>query len=143
MKVFTMAAVCASGLGLMGGTLLGGAAVAGASTEPPPVIVRSPHSEHLALGGYFTFKAAARDASTVLWVVKSPDGSSFKTYSGVNTTSRSGVLKSSFTFGPFTASEEGWEVGAAFINDPTGVPSGIQESDTTPAVVTQKRTARG
>ncbi len=72
------------------------------------------------------------------WVVKSPDGSSFTLYDGVNTTTKKGVLKSSFTFGPFSASESGWEVGAAFINDPTGVPSGIQESDTTPAVVILK-----
>ncbi len=125
------------GLALVGGSLLEGAVVAGAA-EPPPVIVHSPHSKRLAVGESFTFKASARGASVVVWVVRSPDGTSSHTYSGTNTTTKQGVLKSSFTFGPFLASENGWEVGAAFVNDPTGVPSGIQESDTTPAFVTLK-----
>jgi hypothetical protein len=142
MRVFKFVAVSALGLGLVGGSLVGWVATAGASTEPPPVIVRSPHSKHLSPGESFTFKASAQDAATVLWVVKSPDGSSYNTYSGDNTTTKRGVLKSSFTFGPFNASENGWEVGAAFVNDPTGVPSGIQLSETNPAFVTLKRTPR-
>ena len=133
-----MAVVTLLGLGLAVGSLLVGVDVAGAANGPPPVIVHNPPSKRLAVGASFTFRASATGASTVVWVVRSPDGSSFHTYSGTNTTTKRGVLKSSFTFGPFQASESGWEVGAAFINDPTGVPSGIQESDTVPAIVTLK-----
>ena len=137
MRSYRLTVVPLLGLVLVTGSLLEGAVVAGA-TEPPPVIVHSPHSKHLAVGESFTFKASARGASIVLWVVRSPDGLSFHTYSGTNTTAKRGVLRSSFTFGPFLASENGWEVGAAFVNDPTGVPSGIQESDTSPAFITLK-----
>jgi hypothetical protein len=85
----------------------------------PPVVVRNPRPVvHAALGGSFTFKASATDAATVVWVVRSPDGSSFSTYGGDNTLTKRGLLKSSFTFGPVTASENGSEVAASFVNDP-------------------------
>jgi hypothetical protein len=130
------------GLGLVMGCL-GVWVVPASASEPPPVIVGNPRPMiHLLPGGSFTFRASAQDAATVLWVVESPDGSR-QTYSGDNTTTKKGVLKSSFTFGPFNASEDGWKVGAAFVNDPTGVPSGIQVSGTSFGVVTMKGTPQG
>jgi hypothetical protein len=128
---------------LVMGSLVAWAASAGAS-EPPPVVLRNPRAVvHLAPGASFTFRASAEDAETVLWVVKSPDGSSRTFYSGDNTMTKQGVLKSAFTFGPFNAAENGWEVGAAFVNDPTGVPTGIQESDTGLGLVVLKKTPKG
>lgn len=132
----TVAVLAASGLVLVGTDALAGVATAGASTEPPPVILHNPRSRSLHVGASATFRASAEDAATVLWVVGPPDHSTFTVYSGVDRTSRRGVLRSTFTFGPFEASENGWLVSAAFINDPTGVPSGVQESDTVPAVMT-------
>jgi hypothetical protein len=143
MKSFKFTAVSVVMLSLVTVTLVAGAGSAGAS-DAPPTVVRNPKPVvHLAPGGSFTFKASAVDAATVVWVVRSPDGSSFTTYSGDNTTTRRGVLKSSFTFGPFSASESGSEVAATFVNDPTGVPSGIQETPTGYGVVTLKRTPKG
>ena len=46
-----------------------------------------------------------------------------------------GVLKSSFTFGPSNTSENGSEVAATFVNDPTGVPSRIPETGTSLALL--------
>ncbi len=143
MTTCKFAAVPVAVLSLTVVTLLGWAGAAGAS-EPPPVILRNPRAVvHLAPGGSFTFKASAQDAETVLWVVESPDGSSRTLYSGDESLTKQGVLKSTFTFGPFSASENGWEVGAAFVNDPTGVPTGIQESNTSLGIVSLKKTPRG
>jgi hypothetical protein len=123
---------------------LGTWVVAAGASEPPPVILHSPRiMVHLAPGQSFTFRASAKDASTAMWLVKSPDGSSSTLYSGTNTLTKQGVLKSSFTFGPFNASQNGWEVVAGFVNDPTGVPSGIQESSSRPGVVMLKRAPKG
>jgi hypothetical protein len=139
MRSFRSFAPAALGLILVLGCLSVSAGPAGAS-EPPPVILRNPRpSVHLTPGQSFTFRASASDASLVEWVVRPSGSSAFTLSGGVDTTTKKGVLKSSFTFGPFTASEDGWEVGAVFINDPTGVPSGIQESDTTPGMVMLKR----
>jgi hypothetical protein len=141
MRAFKFAAVPVLMLSLVTTTLATWAVSAGA-TEPPPVILRNPRPVvHLTPGESFTFRASAQDAETVLWVVKSPGGQT--SYSGDNTTTKKGVLQSSFTFGPFTASENGWEVGAGFVNDPTGVPSGIQVSATSFGVVMLKRTPKG
>jgi hypothetical protein len=130
-------------LSMVMATLVTWAGSAGAS-EPPPVVVRNPRpAVHIALGGSFTFKASATDAATVVWVVRSPDGSSFSTFSGDNTLTKKGVLKSSFTFGPVNASENGSEVAATFVNDPTGVPSGIQETPSSFGVVTLKKAPKG
>ena len=143
MRVFKVAAVPMLMLCLVTASLASWAVSAGAS-EPPPVIVRNPRPlVHLAPGESFTFRASAKDAETVLWVVKSPGGSGQTTYSGDNTMTKNGVLKSSFTFGPFNATENSWEVGAGFVNDPTGVPSGIQVSSTSFGVVMTKRTPKG
>jgi hypothetical protein len=131
------------GLSLAVGCLLVGAAPASAS-EPPPVILHNPRPlVRLSPGQSYTFKASAQDASLVKWVFRPPGSTTLTLYNGVDTTTKRGVLKSSFTVGPFTASENGWQVGAVFINDPTGVPSGIQESDTTPGVVVLKTTPKG
>ena len=131
------------GVSLAVGCLLVGAAPASAS-EPPPVILHNPRPlVRLSPGQSYTFKASAQDASLVKWVFRPPGSTTLTLYNGVDTTTKRGVLKSSFTVGPFTASENGWQVGAVFINDPTGVPSGIQESDTTPGVVVLKTTPKG
>ena len=139
----TFVASVGLGLSLAVGGLAVWAGPAGAS-EPPPVIVHNPRPlVRLAPGESTTFRASAQDASLVEWGVKPAGSSTFTLYPGVDTTTKAGVLKSSFTFGPFTASEDGWEIGAVFINDPTGVPSGIQESDTTLGVVVLKKTPTG
>jgi hypothetical protein len=142
MRAFRFTAVPILVLSLVTATLAiwaGSAAASGA----PPVVLRNPRPVvHLATGESFTFRASAQDAATVVWFVKSPSGSSQTTYSGDNTMTKRGVLKSSFTFGPFNASENGWEVSAAFVNDPTGVPSGIQVSGTSFGVVMMKRTPK-
>jgi len=117
---------------------MGSVVPATAATEPPPLIVKNPLSRQVAVGGYATFTAAARYAVSVRWRVKSPTSSNFTLYAGINTTTKSGKLKSRFTFGPFVASENGWEVVAIFVNDPTGVPSGIQLSGTKVAIMTLK-----
>lgn len=143
MRALKLTAVPILMLSLATVTVVTWAGSAGASGSPP-VVVRNPRPEvHLALGQSFTFKASALDAATVVWIVKAPDGSSYTTYSGDNTMTTRGLLKSSFTFGPFSASENGSEVTAAFVNDPTGVPSGIQETGSGLGVVMLKRTRTG
>jgi hypothetical protein len=133
---FVAAAVLGPGLTL--GCLAVGAAPAGAS-EPPPVIVHNPRPlVRLSVGQSYTFTASAKDASLVKWVFRPPGSGTLTLYSGVDTTTKRGVLKSSFTVGPFTASENGWQVGAVFINDPTGVPSGLQDTSTNTGVVVLK-----
>jgi hypothetical protein len=135
---FVAAPIVAASLVMV--SLVAWAASAGAS-EPPPVVLRNPRATvHLAPGASFTFRASAEDAETV---VESPDGSSRTFYSGDNTMTKRGVLKSSFTFGPFNAAENGWNVGAAFVNDPTGVPTGIQESNTSVSLVVLKKSPKG
>lgn len=143
MRVFRLAAVPLVIVSLTATTLATWSASGGAA-EPPPIIMSNPRPlVHVAPGGSFTFRASAKDAATVLWVVKAPDGSSVGTYSGDSTMTKKGVLKSSFTFGPFNASENGLEVGAGFANDPTGVPSGIQVSGTSFGVVVLTKAPKG
>jgi hypothetical protein len=142
MRGFKFAAVPAVILSLVMATLVTWAGSAGAS-EAPPVVVRNPRPVvHVALGGSFTLKASATDAATVVWIVRSPDGST-SGYSGDNTMTKGGVLKSSFTFGPVNASESGSEIVAGFVNDPAGVPSGIQETGTNGSVIMLKKTPKG
>jgi len=112
---------------------MGGVGPAAAATEPPPIILHSPHDHLVSVGNSVTFWASASHAVVVTWRVKAPGGNHSTLYSGIDHTSKGGVLKSRFTFGPFVATESGWEVIAIFVNDPTGVPSGIQVSATTVA----------
>ena len=142
MRTLRLVAVPALGLGLLAGSLLMGAATAGAS-EPPPVIVHSPNGKHLTVGESFTFKASARYASVALWEVSSDGGSSWDSTvsNGVDTLSTKGILRTTYTFGPFTASESGWELRALFANDEgsgTGTIGMLQFTGTEGAVVTIK-----
>jgi hypothetical protein len=136
MRWISCVGLCLSGVG---GCLAVTPHAAGAASEPPPVVLHSPHSRHLAAGESATFRASAEFASTVVWVLLSPSGSIMATDAGANTMTKRGVLRSSFTFGPFVASEDGWQVRAEFVNDPTGVPSGIQVTGTTPAIIHLKK----
>ncbi len=139
MRAFRIALVSMAGLSLAGGSLLVGVTAAGGATEPPPIIVHSPPSKSLAAGSSFTFRASARDAELALWYVSTDGGASWSPATGpTSTTTTKGVLKTSYVFGPFEASESGWELRAVFVNDPTGVPSGIQSTATAPAVITLK-----
>jgi hypothetical protein len=127
------------------GSLLVAAPGAGAASEPPPIILQSPHSKHLAVGESGTFKASAEDATqSVFWQVSSDGGSTWQSAEGTSASkiTKKGVCKASLVFGPFSASENGWELRAVFVNDPTGVPSGIQESATSPAVITSKKASK-
>ncbi len=139
MKLLRLGVAPLVALGVGVGILASGAAPAGAS-EPPPVVIRNPRPlTHLVSGQTFTFKASAEDAVLAIWQVSSDGGSSWGApVSGVDSTTKRGVLKTSYVFGPFTANESGWEVRAGFVNDPTGVPSGIQTSVTTSGVITLK-----
>jgi hypothetical protein len=132
-----LALLLASAIGV--GSLAFVAPPAGAS-EPPPVVVRNPRPLiHLAPGQTFTFKASAEDAVLAIWQVSSDGGSSWGFVSGGTTsTSKKGILNTSYVFGPFAANESGWEVRAGFVNDPTGVPSGIQTSVTTSGEIAHK-----
>jgi hypothetical protein len=145
MKTLKLAAVSGLGLSLFAGSLLAVVPSAGAAGGPPPTVIRSPNNKHLAVGESATFKASAQDATTYLWQESSDGGSNWSSASGTGTAVRtkSGVLKISLVFGPFSASENGWELRAVFVNDPTGVPSGVQASATTPAVITAKKTPKG
>jgi hypothetical protein len=98
---------------------------------------------HLSPGESDTFTASARGASLVKWVFRPPGSTTLTLENGVDATTKRGVLTSRFTIGPFTASEDGWQVGAVFINDPTGVPSGLQDSATHLGVVVLKQSPTG
>ena len=124
-------------VGLVGGGLVADVVPATAATEPPPLIVKNPHSQQVAVGDTATFTAAATFATFVMWGVKSPASSNFTWYRGTDTTTKNGKLKSRFTFGPFMASQNGWEVGAVFVNS-TGVPRGFQNTGTKLAIMTLK-----
>lgn len=125
--------------GLSVTTMVIGVGGAGASTEPPPIIVRSPQSTALRVGRSHTFTAVAEDASTALWQVSTDGGSSWSIYgSADNSTLRNGDLKSRLRFGPFAASENGWELRVGFVNDPCGVPSCIQVTAGNPVTVTTR-----
>jgi hypothetical protein len=114
-----------------------GAVSAGASA-PQPVILRNPRSVvHLVPGASFTFVASADAASTVFWVVNSPDGLTHTLNDGTIAYTRTRALKSTFTFGPFSASESGWEIQAVFVNNATNIP---QVANSSLGVVLLKRT---
>jgi hypothetical protein len=124
-----------------GASVVVGAESAGAqSSEPPPVVLRGPHSSSLRVGRSHTFEAVAQYASDALWQVSPDNGSTWSTYTGTDKTLKDGDLKSKYKFGPFTASENGWEVRAVFVNDPCGTPSCIQDTATSWAVITEKAT---
>jgi hypothetical protein len=128
-------------IGLLGASVVMGTEAAGAqSSEPPPVVVRGPHSALLRVGGSHTFAAVAEYASDGLWQVSADNGSTWSTYSGTNKILKDGNLKSKYRFGPFTASDSGWELRAVFVNDPCGTPSCIQETATSWAAITEKGT---
>lgn len=134
---------CLAGLSLTMATVVD-VRSAGAATEPPPVIIRAPHSAQLRVGHFHTFTAVAQDAGSALWLVSTDGGSTWSTYgTGDNSTRRNGDLKSSLSFGPFAASENGWELGVAFVNDPCGVPSCIQVTGSSPVTITQEGSAGG
>ena len=95
---------------------------AGASTEPPPQIVRPPHGARLIVGRSHTFASVVAYSVTALWEVSPNGGSTWSTSEGDNRTLKDGDLKSSYTFGLFTAPENGWEVRVGFVNDPCGAP---------------------
>jgi hypothetical protein len=130
-------------LSLMAATTID-VAGASASTEPPPIVVRNPHNAKLVVGQSHTFTAIAEYASTAVWEVSTDGGSTWSTYGTPhNSTLRDGDLKSRLPFGPFSASESGWELRAGFVNDPCGLPSCIQVNGSTPATVTLRARSGG
>jgi hypothetical protein len=111
--------------------------VAGASSGPPPLVTRSPQSRSVAVGHSVTFLAAAKYASTAVWQESTDGGSMWTLVGGVNTFTKKS-LRTAYTIQTVTAAESGWEFRAVFVNDPSGVPSGIQTSGTAAAVLTVK-----
>ena len=103
---------------------------------PPPVVTLQPQSQQIAFGASTTFTAAASGAVTEVWGLSIDHGKTWLPLSGGTDSMSGGILTSTYSSGAFTRLENGWEIRDAFINDPTGVPSGIQSTATDAAVVT-------
>ena len=82
-----------------------------------PTVTLSPQSQSVVTGGPLTFTAAATGtpAPTVSWQASVDHGSTWKNISGATTTT--------FTTGPLTAFENGWQVRAVFTNTAGSQPT--------------------
>jgi hypothetical protein len=134
LSVGAASVVLATGIALSSGVMGAGAT----TSEPPPTVTLSPHSKDVRVGHLVTFKAAAKDAVFALWQISTDGGQTWTSYSGSTESSRNSKLRTTYSLGPATVSENGWEIRVAFVNDPTGVPSGIQTSGSAVATLTVK-----
>ncbi len=125
--------IASSTLGLSMGT---GSAGAASPLWPPPKIVTQPISQQVAYGKTATLTASATDSAVEVWQLSKDGGSTWAIVGSGTYSTHHSVMTSSFTTGQFDRSENGWEYRDVFVNDPTGVPSGIQTSGSNPAVIT-------
>lgn len=125
--------IASATLGLIAGT---GSAAATSHLWPPPRIVTQPLSQQVADGRTATFVASATDSAIEVWQLSEDKGSNWMTLGSGTLSRHHSVMTSTLTTGKFNRSENGWEYRDVFVNDPTGVPSGIQTSGTNPAAIT-------
>ncbi len=88
-------------------------------------------------GQTVTFTAAASGAVLDEWALSVDGGNNWLLLGkGTTESTNNGVLTSSYTTGPFSPLGATWEIRDGFVNDPTGVPSGIQVTATQAVGVT-------